>query len=162
MLLIHCGTNDITNNIDTSKQRFSNSEARPSRGCNAILERARITPRKHIQVLQIVVLFIAIGGGARKFFSFHRGALQRIIEEHCVREMTLQAKITLSAAKIRRDRRGMENKTQRLNCKIKAIYVKDRLEFLNNDNIDDPCLGIEGLHLTVFAKNILSAISKVD
>ena len=76
--------------------------------------------------------------------------------------MTLQAKIALSAAKIRRDRRGMENKTQRLNCKIKAIYVKDRLEFLNNDNIDDPCLGIEGLHLTVFAKTILSAISKLD
>ena len=36
------------------------------------------------------------------------------------------------------------------------------LEFLNNDNIDDPCLGIKGLHFTFFAKNILSVINKLD
>ena len=59
----------------------------------------------------------------------------------------------------------MEKKTQELNCKIKAISVEDRLEFLNNDNIDDPCLEINGLHLNVrgkavFAKNILSVINK--
>ena len=109
MLLIHCRTNDITNNIDTSKH------------------------------------------------------LKEIVST--VREITPQTKIVLSAATIRRDRHGMEKKTQELNCKIKAISVEDRLEFLNNDNIDDPCLGIKGLHLNVrgkavFAKNILSVINK--
>ena len=56
---------------------------------------------------------------------------------------------------------------QELNCKIKAISVEDRLEFLNNDNIDDHCLGIKGLHLNVrgnavFAKHILTVINKLN
>ena len=56
---------------------------------------------------------------------------------------------------------------QELNCKIKAISVEERLEFLNNDNIDDHCLGIKGLHLNVrgnavFAKHILTVINKLN
>ena len=63
VLLIHCGTNDITNSVNTSKH------------------------------------------------------LKEIVST--VRKITPQTKIVLSAATIRKDRRGMEKNVQDLNCKIK-------------------------------------------
>ena len=108
MLLIHYGTKDVTNNIDTSKHR------------------------------------------------------KEVV--YTVREITPQTKVVFSDATIHRDRRGIEKKPQELNCKIKAIS-EERLEFLNNDNIDDPGLEIKGLHLNgnaVFTKNTLSVINTLD
>ena len=73
----------------------------------------------------------------------------------------------MSAAIMRRDRQGMKKKIDELNCKIKAVCVEQRLDFFNNSNVDNSCLGQKGLHLNLrgnaaFAKNLLQIINRND
>ena len=103
MVIIHCGTNDFTNDVDTTK---------------------------HLkEVVQIL------------------------------KEETPHSKIVMSAAIMRRDRQGMKKKIDELNCKIKAVCVEQRLDFFNDSNVDNSCLGQKGLHLNLrgnaaFANNL--------
>ena len=56
-------------------------------------------------------------------------------------------KIALSSVITRKDRKHIENKVTDLNIKIKELCEENLVDFIDNSNIDESCLGEQKLHL---------------
>ena len=102
MVIIHCGTNEFTNDFDTTKH------------------------------------------------------LEEVAE--ILKEESPHSKIVMSAAMMRSDGQGMEKKIDELRCKVKAVCVEQRLDFFNNSNVDNSCLGQNGLHLNLMGNTAFTKL----
>ena len=86
--------------------------------------------------------------------------LQAIVNK--IQKKSANTKIAISSLIIRKDKRNNENEVVKLNIELKAFCDDGNLlDYINNDNIDEPCLGVKKLHLNkkgiaYFAKNLIN------
>ena len=56
-------------------------------------------------------------------------------------------KVAISALTTRKDKHGMDKKVKESNSRLKRFAVKNDIDYISNDNIDDSCLSPKKLHL---------------
>ena len=71
--------------------------------------------------------------------------LQAIVNN--IKRKSANTKIAISSLITRKDSRKNENGVLKLNNELKAFCDDNLLSFINNDNIDESCLGVKKLHL---------------
>ena len=64
-----------------------------------------------------------------------------------LRKESKDTKIVVSSVVTRKDKNGMPNKVSSLNSSLKTLCIRNQIEFIDNCNLDDSCLGVKRLHL---------------
>lgn len=64
-----------------------------------------------------------------------------------LRSESKDTKIAVLSVVTRKDKNGMPNKVCNLNSSLKTLCIRNQIEFIDNHNLDDSCLGIKRLHL---------------
>ena len=90
--------------------------------------------------------------------------LQAIVNR--IKKKSSNTKIAISSLITRKDRRNIENEVVKLNNELKAFCDENLLDYIDNENIDESCLGIKKLHLNrkgnaYLAKNIINYTKSV-
>ena len=64
-----------------------------------------------------------------------------------IKKKTPYSKIALSSIIMRKDRQDVEFKVSEMNIKLKELCEENLIDFIDNSNIDESCLGERKLHL---------------
>ena len=65
-------------------------------------------------------------------------------------------KISVSTITLRKDEADLENKVKIMNDRLRKFADKNGLHLIDNDNIDETCLGKGKLHLNKVGKSLLA------
>ena len=91
--------------------------------------------------------------------------MQEIINR--IKKKSPRSKIAVSSIIIKKDSQtrniNIKEKISKLNNSVKQLCDENLIDDIDNDNIDDSCLGVKQLHLNkegnaMFAKNIITYI----
>lgn len=80
--------------------------------------------------------------------------IQTIINK--VKKSSAHSKIVISSLLIRKDKNGIENQVNELNEKLKKICDENLIDYIDNSNIDESCLGLKKLHPNKKGKSFLA------
>ena len=70
--------------------------------------------------------------------------IQHVIDN--VKKKSSFTKIAISSLLIRKDKHNMENLVNELNIKLKSLSEENLIDYIDNSNIDDSCLGVKKVH----------------
>ena len=81
-----------------------------------------------------------------------------------VKKESPETQIAISTLITRYDKPGMDKKVQEINRKITVLCIEEKVEIIDNSNLDDHCLGRGKLHLNrkgnaFLAKNFISILN---
>ena len=89
--------------------------------------------------------------------------MQEIVSR--IKKKSPHSKIAVSSIIIRKDSQtrniNIKENISKLNNSVKQLCDENLIDYIDNDNIDDSCLGVKQLHLNkkgnvIFAKNIIT------
>ena len=64
-----------------------------------------------------------------------------------IKKKSASTKIVISSVITRKDKKNLDKQVSDLNCKLKQFFSDNLIDFMENNNIDESCLGTQKLHL---------------